>query len=171
MQNVVVETKRIRWLILLVSSLVALACVVEASKVVPTTTFVARKNHARFEKYQHVLRVSGGASFDDSDDSEYDDDESDSDVEEETLSKSAVAAVKKSKKKKTKAVTAAVSKSLSKSSSSKSMLKIPYIVRAFLNPLTVLAMTKAYFGSLFNINYLDEVRNNKKCYTNTHLFF
>ena len=171
MQNVVVETKRIRWLILLVSSLVALACVVEASKVVPTTTtFVARRNHARYEKYQHVLRISGGASFDDS---EYDDDdESDSDVEEEeTLSKSAVAAVKKSKKKKTKAVTAAVSKSLSKSSSSKSMLKIPYIVRAFLNPLTVLAMTKAYFGSLFNINYLDEVRNNKKCYTNTHLFF
>lgn len=151
MQNVVVETKRIRWLVLLVSSIVALSCVVEASKTVPTT-FVTR-NHASLENKHYLLRISGGA-FEDSDD-EYDEMESDEE-EEESLTKSAVAAVKKAKKKKTKAVTKAVSKSLSSSSSKKSMFKIPYIFRALLNPLTVLAMTKAYFGSLFNINYLDE---------------
>lgn len=169
MQNVVAETKRIRWLVLLVSSIVALSCVVEASTTVPTT-FVTR-NHASLENKHYLLRISGGA-FEDSDD-EFDEMESDveEEEEEESLSKSAVAAVKKSKKKKTKAVTAAVSKSLSSSSSKKSMLKIPYIVRALLNPLTVLAMTKAYFGSLFNINYLDEVSHKVMYDDYTSLFF
>lgn len=33
-------------------------------------------------------------------------------------------------------------------------LHVPYIIRAGLNPVTFIQMTKAYFASLFNINYL-----------------
>lgn len=92
------------------------------------------------------------------------------------LSKSAVLAAKKAKSKKTSASKKALSQSLSSSSSSikkkkvpvkaaaapvrKSRggitKKIPYIIRAFMNPFTVLAMTKGYFASLFNIDYLQE---------------
>ena len=35
-------------------------------------------------------------------------------------------------------------------------MKIPYIVRACLNPFTVIAMTKAYWQSLFNIHYMED---------------
>jgi hypothetical protein len=39
-------------------------------------------------------------------------------------------------------------------------LKMPYILRALLNPFTVLSMTKSYFASLFNIDYMkEEVRD------------
>lgn len=42
------------------------------------------------------------------------------------------------------------------------ILKMPYILRALLNPFTVLSMTKSYFASLFNIDYMkDEVRDTK----------
>ena len=70
---------------------------------------------------------------------------------------------KKSRRKKTKAVKKTVNVSLSKTKSSVSskksngpLLRIPYVVRMFMNPLTIFAMTKAYFGSLFNVDYLDE---------------
>jgi hypothetical protein len=93
------------------------------------------------------------------------------------LSKSAVLAAKKAKSKKTSASKKALSQSLSSSSSSTKKKKvpvkaaaaapvrksrggitkkIPYIIRAFMNPFTVLAMTKGYFASLFNIDYLQE---------------
>jgi len=36
------------------------------------------------------------------------------------------------------------------------MFKLPYIVRALMNPFTVLAMTKAYWASLFNLDYLQK---------------
>lgn len=35
-------------------------------------------------------------------------------------------------------------------------LRIPYIVRACVNPLTAARMTRAYFASLFNLNYLED---------------
>ena len=50
-----------------------------------------------------------------------------------------VAAVKKTKKK-------------------RRLLSIPYVLKAFLNPFTVFAMTRGYFASLVNIDYLKEVR-------------
>jgi hypothetical protein len=34
--------------------------------------------------------------------------------------------------------------------------RIPYILRASLNPFTLLAMTKSYWASLFNLNYLQQ---------------
>jgi len=36
------------------------------------------------------------------------------------------------------------------------MLRMPYIIRAALNPLTLFAMTKAYWASLFNLDYLEK---------------
>jgi hypothetical protein len=36
------------------------------------------------------------------------------------------------------------------------MIRIPYIVRAALNPFTFFAMTKSYWASLFNLNYLQQ---------------
>lgn len=48
--------------------------------------------------------------------------------------------------------------SVPKKSSKGSVYKryVPYIIRACLNPLTLFAMTKAYFVSLCDINYLKE---------------
>lgn len=41
-----------------------------------------------------------------------------------------------------------------KKTKSSSILRLPYIIRAFMNPFTVISMTKAYWSSLFNLNYL-----------------
>lgn len=77
------------------------------------------------------------------------------------LTESTKAATKKAATKKTAESKQAVSvtiASMSKKSkkSSSSMIRIPYILKACLNPLTVFAMTRAYFASLFNINYLEQ---------------
>lgn len=91
-----------------------------------------------------------------------DDDEYDSEEEEEedvVMVKSAVKATQKAKAKKTAAVKETVSAKLSvKKAKRPSLFKryIPYIVRASLSPATLIAMTKAYFASLFNLNYLAE---------------
>ena len=77
------------------------------------------------------------------------------------LSASTVKAAAKVKSKKSKDAVnvklAATSARSSSSSSSRSpLLKIPYIIRACLNPFTVIAMTKAYWQSLFNIKFMEE---------------
>ena len=118
--------------------------------------------------YETLKKTRGGATLVDSDDEydseedEYDDQEEEEDV---VLTKSAVAAAAKAKSKKTKVSKKAVSASLSRSKTASiskkkkiSVLrKIPYIVKACMNPFTVMSMTKAYFASLFNVNYLEEV--------------
>jgi len=105
-----------------------------------------------------------------SDEEEYDDEEEEEVVK---LSKATVEASTKANAKQTKETKKAVSKSLSTSakkkkskdakakvaetkSKSKSRIRIPYILKAFLNPFTVFAMTKGYFASLFNIDYLQQ---------------
>lgn len=55
----------------------------------------------------------------------------------------------KNKKKKKK-------KKQSSSSSSSITNNIPYVIKAFLNPFTVFAMTKGYFVSLFNIDFMQK---------------
>ena len=35
-------------------------------------------------------------------------------------------------------------------------LRLPYIIRAVMNPITVFLMTRAYFASLFNLNFMKE---------------
>lgn len=146
----------------------------------------ARHGDAEDVLLQLVTRVRGGDLDDedayDSEDEvvveEEEEEEEVSDEEEEeeeevvTLSKSTVAAAKKSKKKATSKSKATVNASLKASKpiqvpsapkkkrrpsrSIGEVLHIPYIVRACMNPLTVFAMTRAYFASLFNISYLDE---------------
>ena len=118
------------------------------------------------------VSVRGGA-LDGSDDDELDLDDEDEEPEEEeeieeeeldpVMVKAAIKASHKSKQKQTAAVKAKVSATLAtpvtkKKKSNGIIKKIPYIIRACLNPFTVIAMTKAYFASLFNLNYLQEVR-------------
>jgi hypothetical protein len=91
------------------------------------------------------------------DEVEYDDDtEEEEDI---VMVKSAVKASEKAKAKKTAAVKETVNAKLSAKRAKKpSLVKryVPYIVRASLSPLTLFAMTKAYFASLFNLDYLAE---------------
>jgi len=120
-----------------------------------------------------LRRCSRGGAIDLDDDydaEEYDVEEydSDSEVEEDVeLAASAVAAVEKAKKKKAEEAKRTMNKAILKSKvaaevkksrkKSPSLLKrVPYIFRAFINPFTVLKMTRGYFASLFNIDYLDE---------------
>ncbi len=127
-----------------------------------------------------ALEIPRGGKIIDDDESEYDTDDDeeeesdfDSDEEEEdinitkSLKSSAMKASTKAKKQKVSATKKAVSESLSKKKSKasstavkknkKMLLRIPYILKALLNPFTVFAMTKGYFASLFNIDYLQEV--------------
>jgi len=124
-------------------------------------------------------RVRGGAISSDGDtdssdydesDSEYDDEEEEEDVivvKAKQLAASAKdAALKKKRaaiKSKVKVAMAASSKAKAASAAAKKTSGgglyrryVPYIVRASLNPFTLFAMTKAYFLSLCNINYLKE---------------
>lgn len=103
------------------------------------------------------LRAGAIADSDDEYDDEYDSDEEEEVVVKTKLSKSAVKASKKSSTKKKKEVKAKVSKTLEKKTKKKSSFKIPYLLRAFLNPFTVAAMIKGYMASLFNIDYLQQV--------------
>jgi hypothetical protein len=46
------------------------------------------------------------------------------------------------------------SKKIKKKPSSVSLFRVPYVIRAFLNPATVFKMTVAYWASLFDLDYL-----------------
>jgi len=138
----------------------------------PATTFVTRRELSHSDDaISAIRRCSRGGAIDL--DVEYDVDEYDSEddveVDEDVkLAASAVAAVAKAKKKKADAAKKAMSRAIlesklamevkkTKKKKSRSILKkIPYILRAFVNPFTVLAMTKGYFASLFNIDYMSE---------------
>ena len=106
-----------------------------------------------------------------SSDEEYDDDDEEEESEDELdpkLAKSAQSSATKVRAKATAAAKAAVNTKLEKTapvltkkkkSSSGGLLKlfhIPYIVKALFNPFTLMQMTKGYWASLFNLNYLDE---------------
>lgn len=123
------------------------------------------------------LLQRGGATTIDLDEDEYDEydeeeDEEDYEIAEEvedeydeeeedeldsTLVKSAVKATAKQTAKQATATKQAVSaKLLAKKSKRPSLLKryVPYIVRACLSPVTVMAMWKGYFASLINLDFL-----------------
>jgi len=111
----------------------------------------------------------GGAIDLDEYDDEYEEEYDDEDVEEEEeeeeydeidekLSKAAKAAMEKARKKKEESTKKAISKATKKRKTSLfKLLRVPYVLRAFLNPFTVAAMTKHYLASLFNVNYLEDV--------------
>ena len=121
-----------------------------------------------------------GGSNDDIDEEEYDyDDEYDNDNEKaeevepivtnvKKLAASTITATAKKAAQNTAANKAKVNAAIAKISSTKGSVKtkgssnwykrtVPYIIRACLNPFTVWKMTKAYFVSLMDINYLKEV--------------
>ena len=127
---------------------------------------------------QLLVFRGGGADSDEEYDSDEYDSEYDSDEEEEEeepivtkakkLATSTKSATQKKALKQTAVKNAAlkskVSVAMASSSSSKAVTKkkgvykrfVPYIVRACLNPFTLVAMTKAYFVSLLDINYLNK---------------
>jgi len=144
---------------------------------------------------QSLLRQLRGGDLDDADaateiefessDEEEDEESDDEEEEEASLAKSAKAATAKVQAKAQDAAVSAAKSSLktalqakkaqSKKSISKeeaggimSLFTIPYIIKATLNPVTFMKMTKLYWSSLFNHNYLkentdvsDELRNSQ----------
>jgi len=137
----------------------------------PSTSTTPRRSPLLVVRPDVLFSVRGGGDIDDEYDSDMSESESESSepivVVKKALSKSTVAAVKKSTKKATSKSKATVNASLKTSKpiqvkkkkkavsrSIAQVLHIPYIVRACVNPLTLFAMTRAYFASLFNINYL-----------------
>ena len=103
----------------------------------------------------------GGADIDF--DEEDEDGEGDDEVEEELelvpkLAKAAIQSTAKVQMKKSIATKEAVSSSLKikKPKRKGKAFTVPYVIRSFMNPFTVFAMTRAYFGSLFNLNYMKE---------------
>lgn len=121
----------------------------------------------------HRFRGGGGADSDSEYDSEYDDSECDDEgvdapiaTDARKLAASTRATAQKRKaaavKSKVKVALAASSASSAASAARKPsgpglyQRRVPYIVRACLNPFTLFAMTKAYFASLCDINYFKE---------------
>ena len=96
---------------------------------------------------RHSLVIRGGSDYDY--ESEYD-----NDIETPTkLSSSAKKALEKANKKRAKISNKTVSKAMATG------IRIPYLFKVMLNPFTIVTMTKGYFASLFNIDYLQEVSN------------
>ena len=142
-----------------------------------TTSNIQQQQQQQQQQHHHntyihkILQVRGGGGNDD----EYDSDEEK--VEEEPivtktkrLSSSTKQKVQRAKSAQVKskvkvAMMSSSSSSAKKSSASagkqnnRSLYKrfVPYIIRACINPFTLLAMTKSYFVSLCDINYLKEV--------------
>lgn len=85
--------------------------------------------------------------------SDYDEDEEEE--EEKTLVKATQKKVTKAAKKAV-ASGLAASKPKKKKSNGLKLFKIPYILGAVLNPFTLIQMTKGYWASLFNLNYLKQ---------------
>jgi hypothetical protein len=137
---------------------------------------ISSRNPVVLERRPFIV-VRGGAEVDDEDDSLAEGDDVDSadeeDIEDEAeekeeekkldpkLTKSAMLSTTKVQSKKAAATKEAMSATLKVKKSTKKgsfmkALQLPYFVRACMNPFTVLAMTRAYFASLFNLNYLKE---------------
>ena len=125
---------------------------------------------------EQIFMFRGGDSdeYDDDEyDSEYDSDEEEEDEPIVTTAKKLATSTKSATQKKAAVKTAAIKSKVNVAMASSSMSSskaavatkkrgiykrfVPYIVRACLNPFTLLAMTKAYFISLMDINYLKEV--------------
>jgi hypothetical protein len=127
---------------------------------IPTRTLLRNKN---------LVGLRGGATLEvDEDDDDLEIESSDEEYEEEEetldpkLAKAAQASAVKLKAKATATAKAAVSAKLEtpapkkKKSSLFKIFKIPYIVKALVNPFVVWQMTRGYFASLVNLDYLDD---------------
>jgi hypothetical protein len=147
-------------------------------------TRVSLANNLSLKAVVHDRRpfivVRGGAEVEDDDEDVEDEDVEGEDVHDDTddekeekaekeegqkmdpkLTKSAMLSTIKMYTKKAAETKEVVSTSLKVKKSTKKgsfikALELPYFVRACMNPFTVFAMTRAYFASLFNLNYLKE---------------
>jgi len=158
--------------------LVALAGASDCGRTLPSSpssaaAFVGRRrgHSLRSSSAGDAILARGGAAALDEYDSDLDvgADEYDSEEEEEAirvipkkLKKSTVRAAKKAGSKKSAASKRAIGATLYETKPKKrkaslaKVLRIPYIVRACLNPITCFVMMRAYLASLFNIDYLVE---------------
>lgn len=133
-----------------------------------TTAFHPPKTSIAQATTSPILFIRGGS------DSEYDESEYDTDEEEEPIiqktkvlassTKSKLATAKKAAAKSAAAKAMASSKPVKTSGGSVTQLyrrMVPHIVRCVLNPFTFVRMTRAYFASLMDINYMKEVSNGR----------
>ena len=124
----------------------------------PSMSFV-RPSHT--SQVSSLLVYRGGAAavadkeMPEIESSDYDEEEEDDDEEEETLAKATQKKVTKAAKKAV-ASGLAASKPKKKKSSGLKLFKFPYILGAIFNPFTLIQMTKGYWSSLFDLNYLKE---------------
>lgn len=102
-----------------------------------------------------INRIRGGSAAIDVDIESSDEEETDDEEEEEapTLAKATRKAATKAVKK---SVAAAMSPPKKKSFSLGKFFKLPYIVKACLNPIVFFQMTAGYWKSLYNIDYMTE---------------
>jgi hypothetical protein len=139
---------------------------------IPSSVASIPTSSSRLQKKVLMFRGGDSDEYDDDEyDSEYDSDEEEEDEPIVTTAKKLATSTKSATQKKAAVKTAAmkskVSVAMASTSSSKATVAtkkrgiykrfVPYIVRACLNPFTLVAMTKAYFVSLMDINYLKEV--------------
>jgi hypothetical protein len=109
-----------------------------------------------------VTRGGADIDFDEEDEDGDGDDEEEEELElDPKLAKAAIQSTAKAQTRKSIATKEAVSSSLKikkpkRKGSIKKAFTVPYVIRAFMNPFTVFAMTRAYFGSLFNLNFMNE---------------
>ena len=153
-------------------SVVALVAAISTLAVEPVASFrsnsvVAASLVRNLENGDSVF-VRGGAAavdVDEEDFSEIESSEEEDEVEEEVdpkLAKSALSAASKAKAKAKTAAKAAVSSTLQATAAPKKTKKsgimklftIPYIIKACLNPVVFIQMTKGYWASLVNLDYL-----------------
>lgn len=107
------------------------------------------------QKHTIVSDIRGGAI--DVDIESSDEEETDDEEEEEEVVPKLAKATKKAATKAVKTTVAAALKPMKKKKSSSGLMKffkIPYIVKACLNPVVFFQMTAGYWQSLFSINYM-----------------
>lgn len=164
------------YMVALVATMLMAVVTADAFMGGPSTTFVSQ----RITPVSPVaLVVRGGATTATSEDEDIEFESSEDEaVEEESedesedeldpkLAKSAQAKVASVKTKVAKAaVQAAVAASIKPKAKKSSggllkLLHIPYIIRACINPFTFIKMTRAYFGSLVQLDYLNDNDSSK----------
>lgn len=163
------------------ASLLLLACVVAVTAAAAATAqsgqlFGKINRIPALQEQLFVFRGGDNEEYDPEEyDSEYDSEEEDEPIVStaKKLASSTKSATQKKALQETAVKTAAIKSKVSVAMASSSTISkavtkkrgiykrfVPYIVRACLNPFTLIAMTKAYFVSLMDINYLKEVSEN-----------
>jgi hypothetical protein len=134
------------------------------SKVVENVDDESEEEYDELEEevaVEDVLEIEG-------DDDEDEEQEGSMTTEMSTLSASALKAADKLKVRKVASVKSALEHGMAATPTSKSAVKkkksflefkLPYILRACFNPVMLIAMTKAYWKSLFSLNYGKKVRH------------